>query len=137
MEELQIKSKTGAVRVTITDEFDEPIGSFKFLPTDVEIAKRWDETMNMITAIKVSENTDYGDALAVERKLKEETNHLLNYEVAENIYSICSPLTVNQDGDFFYEVVLNGIADVIEQVFKTRVEKKRAKINKALAKYKK
>lgn len=137
MEELSLKIDTGAVRVRLYDEYDEELGSFKFIPTDARMIERWEETVKLLGNIMVKENLDENEYKEIESKLSDVIDYLLNYKVSADIFAKCSPLTVATDGDFYFEKVLNGVADCIEKVFNTRLERKKAKINKALEKYNK
>lgn len=137
MEELTLKVNTGAVKVRFFDEADEEeLGAFKFIPTDAYLVERWKNAVEKLNSIFVSEELKADEYKEIENQLKEIVDYIINYKASEEIFGKCSPLTVTVNGDFFFEVVLNGIADCIEKVFKTRVERKRAKINKALKKYK-
>ncbi|MCD8047114.1 MAG: hypothetical protein LUD80_00725 [Clostridiales bacterium] len=51
------------------------------------------------------------------------------------MFAKCNPLTLTADGDFYVENVLDGIAGLINSQTSQRVERKKAKIRKATAKY--
>ena len=68
-------------------------------------------------------------------EIRDQFVDLFNFAVSESIFSKCGPLTPVQYGDFFFEVVLDGIRGIIENVTNERVEKKMKKIRKATAKY--
>lgn len=133
---LELRLDAGFVTVPIIDENDgETLGSFKFNPNDFDIARRYETVVKNLESITVPEDADPDAVFAISDAIKEQLNHLLNCNVADDIFVICNPLTLTADGDFFVEKILDGIADVIEQTMNTRLEKKSAKIKKATAKY--
>ena len=69
--------------------------------------------------------------------MKDQFNQLFGYQVADGMFEKCAALTVVEDGDFFFEKVLDGISSLIAETMKARVEKKKEKIRKYTAKYKK
>lgn len=136
METYKMPVDAGLVNIEVCDG-DVVIGSFKFNPSDADIVNRYREVGERLKAIELPKEVKSDDVARVVEELKELTNFLLCGDVADEIYSVCSPLSVTTSGDFYFEVILDGVANVVEKVTKKRLDKKNAKIAKATAKYKK
>ena len=136
MEKLTLKVDTGAVTVDVENENGKKIGEFEFVPTDTDIVNRYGSVVEFFNNVSFNENE--GNEEIVKKfssQIREQFDHLFNYPVSDSIFSKCGPLTPVQNGDFFFEVVLDGIRGIIENVTNERVEKKMKKIRKATAKY--
>lgn len=136
MEKLTLKVDTGAVTVDVENENGKKIGEFEFIPTDTDIVNRYGSVVEFFNNVSFNENE--GNEEIVKKfssQIREQFDHLFNYPVSDSIFSKCGPLTPVQNGDFFFEVVLDGIRGIIENVTNERVEKKMKKIRKATAKY--
>lgn len=136
MEKLTLKVDTGAVTVDVENENGKKIGEFEFVPTDTDIVNRYGSVVEFFNNVSFNENE--GNEEIVKKfssQTREQFDHLFNYPVSDSIFSKCGPLTPVQNGDFFFEVVLDGIRSIIEKVTNERVEKKMKKIRKATAKY--
>lgn len=132
---------TGAIPVEVRDKDGETLGTFKFIPTDTGIIGRYDKVIEFFNSIEFTdEMTDEETAEKVKEldtKIGEQFNFLFGYKVADGIFGKCAPCTVTENGDMYFEVVLEQIAGLIEKVMKTRIEKKLKKIRKYTDKYKK
>ncbi|MFR3938638.1 MAG: hypothetical protein ACLTY8_02845 [Lachnospiraceae bacterium] len=136
MEKLTLKVDTGAVTVDVENENGKKIGEFEFVPTDTDIVNRYGSVVEFFNNVSFNENE--GNEEIVKKfssQIRDQFDHLFNYPVSDSIFSKCGPLTPVQNGDFFFEVVLDGIRGIIENVTNERVEKKMKKIRKATAKY--
>lgn len=136
MEKLTLKVDTGAVTVDVENENGMKIGEFEFVPTDTDIVNRYGSVVEFFNNVSFNENE--GNEEIVKKfssQIREQFDHLFNYPVSDSIFSKCGPLTPVQNGDFFFEVVLDGIRSIIEKVTNERIEKKMKKIRKATAKY--
>ena len=136
MEKLTLKVDTGAVTVDVENENGKKIGEFEFVPTDTDIVNRYGSVVEFFNNVSFNENE--GNEEIVKKfssQIRDQFDHLFNYPVSDSIFSKCGPLTPVQNGDFFFEVVLDGIRGLIENVTNERVEKKMKKIRKATAKY--
>ena len=131
---LTLHVDTGAQIINIDDK-GEIIGQFRFNPTDLDIVKRYEKVVEKISAITLPEEPDEKDILAVSDEIKDSFDYLLNYKVSDGIFAKCNPLTPIANGDFYFENVMDGIANLIEKTMNQRIEKKREKIQKATAKY--
>lgn len=125
---------TGAVEVEIRDK-GETIGTFKFNPNDADIIKRYEHMVEALQKLEIPEDVGEETIFMVSDEIKKQMDYLLNYNVADSIFSKCNPLTLTTSGDFYCEDVLEKIAGIIEKVTKQRIDKKKAKIKKATVKY--
>lgn len=132
----ELRTDTGAITVPVIDEKDgEIIGKFKFNPNDLDIVKRYEKVAVALGNITVPEDADTEEILKISDEIKKQFDYLLNYNVSAELFAKCNPLTLTANGDFYVENIINGIAGIIEQATDQRLEKKKAKIRKATAKY--
>lgn len=139
MSDLKLNVSTTAVTVPICDVDAKgneiEIGAFRFNPSDIDIVRRYEQVIDKLNAMEISEDID--EVLKASDIMKEQFNYLLGYNVSDDIFKICNPFSPTSNGDFFVEVVLDGIANIVETVTNERIAKKEAKIRRATAKYKK
>ncbi len=133
-EAMTLNVDTGAQVIDINDK-GEIIGRFRFNPTDPDIARRWPKVRDAMNALTLPKNPTDDELFAVTDEIKKQFDFLLNYNVSDEIFSKCNPLTLVTNGDLYCENVLEGIAGIIEKVTNQRFEKKKVKIQKATAKY--
>ena len=134
-ENIKVKVNTGAINVIMRDEFDEEIGSFKFIPSDLDIAERYDKAIEEFESISISDNAAFTEFAEVSKKIKDIFDYLLNYKVSDTLFKVCNPLTPVGSGDFYFEVCIETIANIIEDTLDKRIAKKKARIQKATSKY--
>lgn len=132
MEEIKCRVNTGAVKVVFDDENGDILGSVKFVPSDFGIIARFREAQTKLEKISVTE--DFEGCEKVSEEIKNIIGYLVNTSV-EDIFSKCNPLTTTSDGRFYFEVVVEGIGNVIMQMFDERVATRKARIDKAMEKY--
>ena len=135
-ENYEIRVSTGKITVPIIDSDGETVGKITFNPTDVDILKRYEAVIDALNAITVPDGADADAIFTVSDELKRQVDFLLGYPVSEEIFGRCNPLTLTDTGDFYIEAVLAGIGELLEQITKQRIERKKAKIRKAAAPYK-
>lgn len=134
-ESIKVKVNTGAVNVIMRDEFDEEIGSFKFIPSDLNIVDRYEKSIAEFESIVIDEKSELSTFREVTDKIKEIFDYLLNYNVSSTLFEVCNPLTPIGNGDFYFEACLETIANIVEETTNKRLEKKKARIQKATSKY--
>ena len=125
---------TGSLLINIDDKGDV-IGQFRFNPSDIDIAKRYKKVADKFNSISLAEEPSDEEIFAVTDEIKKQFDYLLNYNVSDEIFKKANPLTPIKGGNFYCENVLEGISGLIEKVTNERLEKKKAKIQKATAKY--
>lgn len=133
-QKLVLDVDTGSVVVEIRDK-GETIGEFKFNPNDADIIKRYENVVEALEKLQIPEDSKEEVLFVVSDEIKKQFDYLLNYNVSENIFCKCNPLTMTASGDFYCEDVLEKISHIIEKVTEQRINKKKAKIQKATAKY--
>lgn len=132
---MKLKVDTGKIVVPIEDTDGESLGKMTFIPTDMDILNRYGSVVEFFNNVKFSENPTEQEITEFAEKVKEELDYLLGYPVSKDIFQRCSPLTIVSNGDFFFESVIDGIAEIAEQITNERVQKKLAKVRKVTAKY--
>lgn len=133
MKKIVLDVDTGSVIVEIRDK-GETIGEFKFNPNDADIIKRFESVSVALEKLEIPESSEEA-IFMVSDEIKKQFDYLLNYNVSENIFCKCNPLTLTASGDFYCENVLEKIANIIEHETDQRIKKKKAKIKKATKKY--
>lgn len=131
---LKLNVDTGSVLIDIEDR-GEKIGEFRFNPADIDIVRRYEKVAEYLDSTKIEESAGAEEVLAFTDKIKEQFDYLMNYKVSDALFAKCNPLTPLSNGDFYCEHVLEGIAGLIEKEMGQRIAKKKAKIQKATAKY--
>ena len=136
-----LKVNTGAVNVELHDEDGEKLGAFKFNPTDTGILTRYESVVDFFNSFEFEKDLNAEETAEkvkeIDRKIAEQFDFLFGYKVADGIFSRCGACTVTDNGDMYFETVLESIAGLIESTMKQRVQKKMRKIKKYTDKYKK
>ena len=135
-EVMTLSVDTGSVLINVDDK-GEIIGQFRFNPSDMDIVRRYETVVDALNAITIAEDAGADELLKISDEIKKQFDYLLNYNVSEGIFAKCNPFSMTAGGDFYFENVLDGIAGLIEKTTNQRIEKKRKKIEKATAKYRK
>lgn len=128
----------GLEEYTIEDKKGNVLGKFEMNPSDMEMAKRYEEVAEAVAHImdSVDESKNIVDILTeAEDKLSEQIDYLFNAKVSQNFFSITSPFTVLASGEFFIENVLNAIGGLIEAETGKRFKKIQSKVAKYTVKY--
>lgn len=130
----ELKVNTGAIKVPVLDESGEELGYIKFIPTDVDILKRYKAVEEHFRTLELPSDPTSDDMLALSDDIKEQFNILFNSDVSTGLFGKTSPLTPLEDGTLYFQSVVDGISDLLEQVAANR-EKKRAAIEEAVKDY--
>lgn len=134
-EVMKLSVDTGSVLIDVDDK-GEIIGQFRFNPSDMDIVRRYESVVDSLNAIKVSDDAGAEELLSVSDEIKKQFDFLLNYNVSDGIFAKCNPFSMTANGDFYFENVLDGIADIIESTTNRRIEKKKKKVKDAIAEIK-
>ena len=136
-EVMKLKVETGAVTVEVEDERGKVIGSFDFNPADSNILKRYGAVVDFFNGLSQKEGLTDEEQLEemnrIQDQIAEQFDALLGYKVSDGLFGACGPLTVTKNGDFYFEQLLEKIGGLIEGVTQKRLDKKLAKIRKAVA----
>lgn len=134
--EYVIKAKTGFKTVKITDG-NEVLGTFRFNPADSNLISRAEEVNAFMRDLKIPENTDeQADALVnVCNTIAEKIDYLLGCKVSDSVFSVLGPLSIMEDGQLFFEFLLDQIGDIINTVTEERLKNKMERVAAATAEY--
>lgn len=136
MAELKLKVDTGSVLVPVENERGEQIGEFYFNPLDSNMAKRYDDVIEFFNTFKVDESKDsFEEIKRLSEEVEKQFDYLFGYNVSEGIFGKCGVFTLLADGFFYYENVIEGIGNLIEQVGEQRVKKLKKRAREAASKY--
>ncbi len=140
-ETMTLKVETGAVEVALEDESGRALGQFVFNPADSNILKRYGAVVDFFQGVTIDDGLPEAEQIDRMNRLADDIagqfDFLLGYPVSESVFSVCGPLSVTKNGDFYFESVLTGVGRLIEKVTKKRLDKKLAKIRRATARYEK
>lgn len=128
-ETYKLQVDTGVIDVPVYDK-DKQIGTITFNPTDVGIIDRYETAVENIE--KLNEKTELSE---IEAGLIEQFDYIFKSETKSTLFCNVSPITVMANGDFFFETILEGVGGIVEKATEKRIKKKKARIDKALAKY--
>lgn len=127
----------GSEVFTILNKRGEKMGEFTFIPSDFDIVNRYDETVKTFEKlqeeIENGENTDIKD---ISKRMCEKIDYLFAAPVSEKFFSITSPFTPLESGQFFVENVINAIKTVIEQKRGVRLQSIQNRVKEYTQKYK-
>ena len=134
---MKLQVETGAVTVELEDENGAALGSFSFNPADSNILRRYGSVIDHFNAIELDRTQDEQAQARQMNALADDIagqfDYLLGGPVSEGIFAQCGPLTVTKNGDFYFERVLEGVGALVEKTTKKRLDKKMARIQKAVA----
>lgn len=125
---------SGVMLIDVNDN-GKVIGQIEFNPSDVGMIRRHDEVMDIMNNYTMPENPTDKELFDFSDKIKELTDKMIGYPVADVIFCRTDPLTPIANGDFFFENVWEGLKNLIESTTNQRVDKKLKKIKAATAKY--
>lgn len=121
----------------IYNKRDEKLGQFIFRPADMGIIERYDHAVSVFEDIQNSLGTDSGEEAvkAASDRMKQEIDILFDADVSGSFFSITSPLTILETGEFFVVNVLNAIKGIIEKETGTRLKRAKTRASKYTRKY--
>lgn len=130
---------TGAKNYALFDKEGQLLGKFKFHPSDTRILSRYEKVVNFFNSTEfqnaVNEDETAQKIVELDKKICEQFDFLLCYPVSKGLFEGCGPMSPTEDGDLYFEKVLEAIAGVIESTTSQRIQKKLEKVSKATAKY--
>lgn len=128
----------------ITNKEGKVLGSFTFNPSDVNIVKRYVEVMSDLAKLEL-QKPEVRSRKSLEETIQkmdavvyEKINYLLNADVAKEFFSIMGPFSPLASGQYFVEVVIDAIGQVIQAETGEHVKKMKEmhdKIKKHTGKY--
>lgn len=143
-----ILSKDILETVRIKDHTGKILSEFSFNPSDANIVDRYEEFVNGFEALRdeivayEEANEKSGDydkerekLYLINKKIHESINHLVNADVADNIFSVMGALSPLPSGDYYFTFIVEQIGQKIQNATGARMEKMDMKIRKHTAKY--
>ena len=135
-----IKIDDGSEVFDIVNTRGELLGQFTFIPSDFDLVKRYEETVKafeeMENEIQTKENPSLEYMKELDDRMGKSIDYLFNTPVAEKFFSITSPFTMLNSGQFFVENVMNAIRGVIEQKRDVKLKAVQNHVQKYTQKYK-
>lgn len=141
MEYQDIFVDDGVVEIAIKNKRNTVIARLVFNPGDTGIAKRYGEVIKALNEISLPTDSNISNEEAIEKiveidnAIAAQFNTLLGHDTKEELFSTYTPTTALKNGDFFAEMLIEQIGNIIEKESNIRLEAKKAKIRKATAKY--
>lgn len=135
-----IKINDGSEVFDIVNQRGELFGQFTFIPSDFDLVKRYDETVKAFEQMQAELNSADNPSMDIikelDRKMGEQVDYLFNAQVADKFFSITSPFTILNSGQFFVENVINAIRGVIEEKRDVKLKAVQSHVQKYTQKYK-
>ena len=71
----------------------------------------------------------------IDKKVREQINHIFNYDVSQPVFGLCSPLMSLKNGKCYVEEFLEAITPVIEEIAKNAAKASEKRISKHTKRY--
>lgn len=122
------------LKFRFTDEDGDVVSSFRMNPADIKVAIRAEEVSKYLEGRKdaLSGNMTAADMAKFNDELEEKICYVLGYDARSELFK--APLTATTilpSGDLFAVAVMDKIVEAV----KPEIEKRRANMEKAAAKY--
>lgn len=125
----------------IRNKRGEILGKFVFIPSDMNIMDRYQhaiETFNKLQE-KISNEPENSDIIKIknecEEEIKKEIDYLFRADASGTFFTITTPFTPLESGEFFVESVLNSVKLIIEKETGKRLEKANSRASKYTERY--
>lgn len=128
----------GSKTYDIVNKRGDVIGEFVFVPADMGIIERYDHAVSEFESIQAGmEEFDNGtEAIkAASDRMKREIDILFNADISGDFFSITSPFTILESGEFFVVNVLNAVKGIIEKETGIRLNRAKTRASKYTKKY--
>lgn len=138
-----IQINDGSEVFDIVNTRGELLGQFTFIPSDFDIVRRYEETVQKFEEMQkaIEEKTEQEEPgveylKELDAEMGKQVDYLFNAPVSEKFFSITSPFTVLNSGEFFVENVINAIRSVVEQKRDVKLKAVENHVKKYTDKYK-
>lgn len=136
----QITIDDGFKTYELVNKDKKVLGEISFNPTDVNIAKRYEEVVEQLEKIDMNINTENPEEITKELKkvdeiIYEKVNYLVDADIADTLFAIMGPYSLMSSGQFFIEYILEVVGKIISQETGVRVKKMNKRIQKHTSKY--
>lgn len=116
----------GEVSYTLQTSDGTEIATIRLNPADPAIFFRYQDAQERIKDIP----DDIGFR-EMDETIRKELAYILGRDVSD-LFRLCSPLGLMQDGSFFFEKILDVIGDIVSEAAEQRTKKARKRIKDAL-----
>lgn len=132
----QIKTNVKTAEYEFLDTDGNILFTLRFNP-DLDIARRYDKTVDFVNKMFADQDKSNGSNLFFEKcdELKEQLNEMFGSDISTPIFSVMNPFTPLENGSFYIEEILEKLGTVVETELNTRVKKVQSRQNKYTAKY--
>lgn len=136
----QIIIDDGLKTYELVNKDKKVLGKISFNPTDVNIAKRYEEVVEQFEKLDININTEDPEEITKELKkvdeiIYEKVDYLVDADVADTLFSIMGPYSLMSSGQFYIEYIMEVIGKIISQETGVRVKKMTKRIQKHTNKY--
>lgn len=138
-----IQINDGSEVFDIVNTRGELLGQFTFIPSDFDIVRRYEETVQKFEEMQraIEERTGQDDTgleylKELDAEMGKQVDYLFNAPVSEKFFCITSPFTMLNSGEFFIENVINAIRAVVEQKRDVKLKAVENHVKKYTDKYK-
>lgn len=120
----------GSIKAVIKNKQDKELGTLYFNPSDMGMMERWEEFIDKMNEIDDINDENFNE---VSKVIVTNINDL--FKGAESFFEVTHPLSMTNDGDFYFEKVVEVLGGIVEEITNERIEKKLKKIEKVTGKY--
>lgn len=128
----------GAKHIEFANNNGEVFAEFSFNPADPTIITRYE---TMINYLRDYDYDTQDDSVEFIKKFNADVenafNELFKKDVASGLFKTYAPMSIMGNGDFFAEILIGHIGQIIEKELNVKLKEKQARIKKATAKYSK
>jgi len=125
----------GVQEYTFTNKMDEVFARFSFNPSDTSIIERYEAVADAFGKYDLTEDNVTEKIKEINADIRKQMDYLLNRDVSSGMFMVYEPCSVFANGDFYAEVMLDTIGEIVGATMKARIKRKMEKVNKATAKY--
>lgn len=127
----------GTKKYDIYNQRGEKLGQFIFSPSDMGLLDRYDHAVTELEDIqKMMEQDNSKEAIVTSaERIKKEIDFLFNADVSGSFFSISSPFTLLENGDFYVVTVLDAVKRIVETETGTRLKRAKTRASKYTQKY--
>lgn len=132
-----IKIESGVKEYNIENQRGEFIGVFTFNPSDADLPRRYNETLKAFQAMKLScsgKNVDLDEFVEIQKQAVEQLCYFVGNDSVKVFFEVMGAFSM-QNGQFYYEKVLDIIAGIITSESNTQSSKLKNKIKKYARKH--
>ena len=120
----------GSVKAKIKNKQGKDLGTLYFNPSDMGMMNRWEDFIDKMDEIDHIDDANFKE---VSDKIVNNIDELV--KGASSFFEVTHPLSLSKNGDFYFEKVVEILADIIEEQTNQRIERKLKKIEKVTGKY--